>query len=965
MQASSTNTANAIPVPRRVDLLILGGSLAAVACGLAARKRGLSVLLAAPGAGLADDIADHLRFAAEAPLSDDLAAAVFPDGICPSPLHARRCCEQGLLDAGAEILLDALPCGLVRNAAGEIQGAVISHRGGRSAIVAGQVVDALMSAPLARLAGCAFTPWSGGSIRVESRYLSAEPLDAEELAILNVPSIDGQEQQPMRLSRRFHDLPLAAWDCSSLNQLESKRQLLAFDRQAATMSDWGFWIAPCQLSGSNPLASFTSAEDFDWSCLDSGIPGLWLLSPAARLGPAAAAHFAKPAIASAIGAGLGQRLPQKTTSKQGLNASLPGPSIHDLGRGSLRGELSGFRPGDENPCIALDDSQAPLLGSYGVMVAGGGTGGAPAGIGAARQGAVTLVCERLHRLGGVGTLGRIGRYWCGNRSGFTSEVDQRVFNGYGEARYPERKGVWWATEHKQDAWLRMLNEAGGQCWFGSHVCAALMDGTRLRGALVASRHGAGLIVAEACVDASGRADIAAAAGAPCRVVGAKHVAVQGTGLPPLMPGTDYQNSDHDFCDDNDSLDVTRMLLRSRAKFPKAWDTGALIDSRERRQIRGHYELTPLDICCDRRFPDAIGRPTSNFDSHGFTVHPVFTAFPMDKKPMKAWLPYRCLLPQQVDGILVNGLGISAHRDALPVVRMQPDVQNAGFSCGVAAAMAAAQGIGTAQLEVRQLQQRLVELGHLDAEVLDMNDSFPLPAAELERLLGEEWGSLKSIAAAFANGSAVWPILHRHLGSDNPAIRRQTAIVLGLQGDETAAKQLRQELSAGAWDEGWHFTGMHQFGPSLSPIDVCLVALAHCARAEDLPLFLDLAESLPADSAFSHVRALSWSASIWAERLPDQAASWAKALEGLLQRPGMGGHAWLSLDESLREIDDDLINTSERQAALRELHLAVAAWRCGARELAGQTLERYAQDLRGHYRRHAQAVLQTAALAAAV
>ena len=49
-----------------------------------------------------------------------------------------------------------------------------------------------------------------------------------------------------------------------------------------------------------------------------------------------------------------------------------------------------------------------MVGRYDVVVIGGGTGGAPAGIGAARQGAKTLVVEYLHGLGGVGTITSFG-----------------------------------------------------------------------------------------------------------------------------------------------------------------------------------------------------------------------------------------------------------------------------------------------------------------------------------------------------------------------------------------------------------------------------------------------------------------------------------------------------------------------------------------------------------------------------
>ncbi len=50
----------------------------------------------------------------------------------------------------------------------------------------------------------------------------------------------------------------------------------------------------------------------------------------------------------------------------------------------------------------------PVLGRYDVVVVGGGTSGAPAGIAAAKSGAKTLVVEYLYELGGVGTVGLIG-----------------------------------------------------------------------------------------------------------------------------------------------------------------------------------------------------------------------------------------------------------------------------------------------------------------------------------------------------------------------------------------------------------------------------------------------------------------------------------------------------------------------------------------------------------------------------
>lgn len=57
----------------------------------------------------------------------------------------------------------------------------------------------------------------------------------------------------------------------------------------------------------------------------------------------------------------------------------------------------------------------PIFGEYDVVVAGGGTAGMIAGIGAARTGARTLVVERLGSLGGQFT-GFMNTSWtCSNQ----------------------------------------------------------------------------------------------------------------------------------------------------------------------------------------------------------------------------------------------------------------------------------------------------------------------------------------------------------------------------------------------------------------------------------------------------------------------------------------------------------------------------------------------------------------------
>ena len=338
--------------------------------------------------------------------------------------------------------------------------------------------------------------------------------------------------------------------------------------------------------------------------------------------------------------------------------------------------LAGVRAAHKQATIPQEARGLPVLGRYDVVVIGGGTSGVPAGIAAARQGAKTLVVENLHGLGGVGTMGAISTYYWGNRVGFTATV-------------PGKSA--WVIEQKMEWWRSELLKAGGELWFGCIGCGALVDGGHVCGAVVVTPRGRGVVLAKAVVDATGNADIAAAAGADCVYTDESEFAMQGTGLPPRNLGATYANTDFDITDETDLLDVWHLFVYSKAKFPAAFDQGKLVDTRERRRIQGDHSLTILDEVNERTYPDTIEVAYSNYDTHGYTIDPYLLLEHPEKRGVHVNVPYRCCLPKGLEGILVGGLGLSAHRDALPLVRMQPDMQNLGYALGVAAATSAKSG----------------------------------------------------------------------------------------------------------------------------------------------------------------------------------------------------------------------------------------------------------------------------------
>lgn len=480
-----------------------------------------------------------------------------------------------------------------------------------------------------------------------------------------------------------------------------------------------------------------------------------------------------------------------------------------------------------------------------------------------------------------------------------------------------------------------------------------MEGDRVRSLLVSTPFGAGVVEAGCVVDSTGNADISAAAGRPTRWINAEHVACQGTGLSPLNPALDYRNSDHTFIDDADPEGVTHAHVNARAKFPNEFDTAPLVDSRERRQIVGDIELSPLDILAERTFPDTMVTARSNFDTHGFTVHPVFFLLAPDKQPLHAHVPFRAMLPRGLDGVIVTGLGASAHRDALPVIRMQADVQNQGFAAGTAAAESARRGCAVRSLDVRSIQKRLTELGVLGPAVTSHVDSFPLPQDAIDAAVDAGPRDFKTAAILFAHFHEARPGLIAKLASSDAGLAEDAALVLGLMGDGAGLDLLINQLDREPWDDGWDYRGMGQFGMSSSRLDAVVLAIGRIGDPRGAAAIERKIRQLAGKPTFSHCRCCA----IAAACLKD--ASLARAIRDLLAVPGITGHVHAQTARVVAEANNDSCETEARNNALRELYLARGLYLCGDIDGIGASiLQSYVNDLRGQFARHARAVLST-------
>jgi len=870
--------------------------------------------------------------------------------IPPTPMQVKRTLDEALLEAGVQFLFGCYATDVLRDGAGDPAGIIMANRSGRQAVKAKVIIDATPRASVARMAGASFRHYPTGPQSFKHITVGGEVRTGEGIRARKMPApINGLQAVEYTL-----EIPMKDGSFASFAKAEQTARDRTWNPGQVDASDKLFQVPPDPMKGKKSLSgTWPGVKKVNLDAFrPMGIKRLYVLGSCADVSRSAAESLLRPLELMRVGSRIGAAAASQARRTAKLkNVALSSRMLAPVTSGDVRENLSGIGRGQKKHVTILVNKRAvPVLGEVDVVIIGGGTGGAPAGIAAARQGARTLVVEYLHGLGGVGTLGLISKYYHGYRVGFTTEIDEGLASF---ADGGKGKAASWNPEWKSQWYRRELRKAGADIWFGTLGCGAFVENRRVRGVVVATPQGRGVVLAKVVIDSTGNADIAAAAGAACAYTNGSGVAVQGAGLPPHNMGTGYTNTDWTFIDDGDVIDTWRAFVVAKKKYSRAYDLGQLIDTRERRRIVGNFVMSPLDILNDRTYPDTVVIAKSDFDTHGFTIHPAFLLKPPGRKDIIVNVPYRCLLPKGIEGIIVTGLGVSAHRDAMPVIRMQADIQNQGYAAGVAAAMAAKSGKGLRDIDIRALQKRLIEKGNLPERVLTDKDSFPLPKEQIASAVECVVNDYDGLEVVLAQLQDALPLLRdAYKTADSENAKLTYAHILGMLSDATGTNTLLDVIGSREWDKGWNFTGMGQYGASISELDSLIIALGRTRDRRALAPILEKVEQLNEKSEFSHCRAVAMALETLGERVA------AKPLASLLKKPGIMGHAFTEIKDARLRTPDSPTDTKTRNYSLRELILARALYRCGDyRGLGKKILKEYARDLRAHYARHAQAILK--------
>jgi len=217
-----------------------------------------------------------------------------------------------------------------------------------------------------------------------------------------------------------------------------------------------------------------------------------------------------------------------------------------------------------------------------ILVVGGGTAGAVAGIAAGREGMKTLVVEQFGFLGGSQT-GALVTPMMPNQiatiplnGGIDFEINARLIGLHESGVWKDGNRGWFNPETLKHALEQMNLEAGAEILYYTFVEDVIVEGQEIVGIVVANKAGRKAILAKRVIDCTGDADVAFRAGVPCESGDpTTHVSQPFSlrfhlGNVDLKRFADFLRSlgRHDVMDNAEGSDV--MLIHTAMVWNKGW-----------------------------------------------------------------------------------------------------------------------------------------------------------------------------------------------------------------------------------------------------------------------------------------------------------------------------------------------------------------------------------------------------------
>jgi len=155
-------------------------------------------------------------------------------------------------------------------------------------------------------------------------------------------------------------------------------------------------------------------------------------------------------------------------------------------------------------------------------------------------------------------------------------------------------------------------------------------------------------------------------------------------------------------------DIQKYLIDYVPGFESAYFTkmAPFIGIRETRRIVGKYVMTAADVLGCERFDDAIAVASYPLDLH----HPQGGGCTLEWCGDCYDIPYRSLIPENIENLIVAGRCISTTHEAMSAIRVMAPCMAMGEAAGRAAKLAIRAGVAPSQLDVATLRAELLVKG---------------------------------------------------------------------------------------------------------------------------------------------------------------------------------------------------------------------------------------------------------------
>jgi ribulose 1,5-bisphosphate synthetase/thiazole synthase len=396
-----------------------------------------------------------------------------------------------------------------------------------------------------------------------------------------------------------------------------------------------------------------------------------------------------------------------------------------------------------------------------VVVVGGGPSGVTAAITAAREGANTILMERYGHLGGMSTGGLV--LMMNPDEGLGKEWMDRLYKVNGVNDLSKTKEPEWGRSVMVDPELLkcilndMVLESGVIPLLHSWSTAAVVENNTVKGVIFESKSGRQAVMSKVIIDATGDGDVYAFAGAEFDASLDKGYRTSEMAMVFRIGGIDFdkfadfrkaqpqewvkmrgegfklagfhiapvpaQRSDvfwvNNFIRGKSCLkvedlnwvevNVRKVMIPLHSYYKKTvpgfensylYDSALQLGTRGSRRLFGEYVLTGEEAKAGKKFDDTV------------LIFPrgVPLSWPAEKPTENVEMPYRCLVPARLEGLLAAGRCFSSDQAANSMFNVISHCIQMGQAAGTAAALAVKSKVLPRKVDIKALQKRLIAQG---------------------------------------------------------------------------------------------------------------------------------------------------------------------------------------------------------------------------------------------------------------